>query len=138
MVVPVRVIKLDESHAALDQPPGQQAVILVRRLPRLGSVGFQSLLRLFREIDQLRSAGLHPVDHLVRGDSGGDLRVAGFVEPQPVQVADRLDCIELAVRGDPRRAAELDDRVAAGDACGRRARVEPTASKTAAAIVAVH
>ena len=38
VVVPVGVIELHEADAALDQPPGQQAVVGERRLARLGAV----------------------------------------------------------------------------------------------------
>ena len=38
VVVPVGVVELDEPHAALDQPAGEQAVVGERRLARLGAV----------------------------------------------------------------------------------------------------
>ena len=43
VVVPVGVIELNEPHAALDQPAGQQAVVGERRLAGLGAVQLQGL-----------------------------------------------------------------------------------------------
>ena len=43
VVVPVGVIELDEPHAALDQPPGEQAVVGERRLAGLGAVELEGL-----------------------------------------------------------------------------------------------
>ena len=50
-----------------------------RRLARLGAVHVERLLRLLREVHQLRRARLHPVGHLVRVDARRDLRVADRV-----------------------------------------------------------
>ncbi len=113
VVVPVGVVELHEPHAALDQPPGQQAVVGERRLARLGAVQVERRLRLARQVDQLRGAGLHPVGHLVGGDPRGDLRVAGGVEPLGVEVADRVERPPLAAGVDPGRAGEVEDRLAA-------------------------
>src|SRR5207245_7662736 len=77
VMVPIGVIELHETHAALYQPPRQQAVVRVTGPSRLGPIHLQRLFGLFPEIDQLRTTGLHLVCHLIRRDPRGDLRVAG-------------------------------------------------------------
>ena len=65
MVIPIGVIELDEAHSSLHQAAGQQAIVSITCLARFGAIHFESLLRLLSEIDQFRSAGLHPVRHFV-------------------------------------------------------------------------
>ena len=75
VVVPVAVIELDEAHAALGQPPGQQAVGGEGAVAALGAVQVEDLLRLVGEVHQVRHAGLHAEGHLVLRDARGDLRI---------------------------------------------------------------
>jgi hypothetical protein len=75
-MVPIGVVELHETRAALNQSPGQQTIIGVGALARLGALHLQSLSRLLGEIDQLRTAGLHPVRHLIGGDARGNFRIA--------------------------------------------------------------
>ena len=44
VLVPGLVEELDEAHAVLDQPPGQQAVVGERRFARLGTVHLERVL----------------------------------------------------------------------------------------------
>ena len=84
VVVPVGVVELDEAHAALDQPAGQQAVVRERRAcPARRRTARASLRLSFERSISSGRAGLHAVGHLVGGDARGDLRVAGLVEPWP-------------------------------------------------------
>ena len=77
VLVPAHVIELDEAHAALGQPAGQQAVGGVGAgLARIGAVQLEGGRRLLREVGQLRHGRLHAVRHLVLRDARGDLRVA--------------------------------------------------------------
>ena len=82
VMVPVGVIELDEPHPALDQPPGQQAVVgeatacPARR--RRASASRRSPSR--RSISS-GALDLHPEGHLVGVDPGRDLGVGGGVEP---------------------------------------------------------
>ena len=46
VMVPVLVVKLDEAHAALGQPAGEQAIGGERAIARLAAVEFERLLRL--------------------------------------------------------------------------------------------
>ncbi len=97
VVVPVGVVELDEPHAPLDQPAGEQAVAGERRLAGLGAIHSQGLGGLRAQVDQLRGARLHPERHLVGVDPGCDLGVGGGVEPGLVEGGDRLDGPALAV-----------------------------------------
>ena len=80
MVIPVGVIQLHESHAALYQSASQQAIVCIGGLTRLGAVKIQSLFGFPGQIDQFGSARLHPEAHLVRGDPGCYLLVARAFE----------------------------------------------------------
>ena len=77
MLVPTGMHELDESHAALGQPPGHQAVVGKRPLPLdFRAVHVQHVLRFLRKIRQLRHAGLHAIGHFILRDARGDLRIA--------------------------------------------------------------
>ena len=76
VVVPVAVVELDEPHAALGQPAGQQAV---RRERAVGRPSCRTGRAIFfgssaRSISS-GHAGLHPERHLVLADARGDLRI---------------------------------------------------------------
>ena len=75
VVVPVAVVELDEAHAALGQPAGQQAVGGERAVARLGAVHVEHCRRLVREVHQAGHAGLHLERHLVLADARGDLGI---------------------------------------------------------------
>jgi hypothetical protein len=106
------VDQLHEPHAALDQPPGQQAVVGVRRLARLRPVQLQDRFRLLRQVHQLRGARLHAVGHLVGADAGGDLRVADGPEVLAVQAVQRFQGVALGLAVDTRRVGQEQHRVA--------------------------
>ena len=78
-MVPVAVIELDEPHAPLGQPAGQQAVGGERAVGAWRAVQVEHVLRLIGDIDQLGDAGLHLERQLVLGDARGDFRVADGV-----------------------------------------------------------
>ena len=79
-IAPVYHRQLDKAHAALDQPPGGQAlqrIVPLRREGRIQPVEPSCRLGLAAEIDQFRHRRLHVVGGLVVLDRGFDLRVAG-------------------------------------------------------------
>ena len=77
VLIPAAMVELDESHAALDQSPRQQAVA-TRSCRACATPGRTSRTRsrALREIDQLRHRGLHAVRHFVLRDARLDLRIA--------------------------------------------------------------
>ena len=117
VLVPAGVHELHEAHAALDQPPGHQAVV-GERCPAASRPGRTSRARLcgsLREVGQLRHARLHPVRHLVLA-----MRVA--ISGSPNSASFML--VELArgrraCRGGPRGSCR---RGSTGTAPGRRCR----------------
>ena len=113
VLVPGFVEELHEAHAALDQPAGQQAVVGERRLARLGAVHLEHVLRLLRDVHQLRRAGLHAERHLERVDARGDFGIADCVEPHLVQLLDRIERVALQLVVDAARVREIQHRVAA-------------------------
>ena len=77
VLIPAGVHQLHEAHAALDQAARQQAVAGERAVAmHVRAVHLQNGLRLFRDVEQVRHAGLHFVRHLVLRDARLDLRVA--------------------------------------------------------------
>ena len=88
----------DEPDAALQQPPGQQAVAAEAGEDRVGIVEAVECARgraLARQVADLRGAELHPGGQLVGGDPRGEFGIAGvllevFVVEQPEEVAARL------------------------------------------------
>ena len=113
MVIPVRVIKLHEPHPALHQPPGQQTVIRVAGLARLRPVHLQRLFRFFAEIDQFRSARLHPVSHLIGRHARRDFRIARLRQLRQIQIPNRLDRLRLRVRRNSLRPRQIQNRISA-------------------------
>ncbi len=87
VLVPAAVEELDEAHAALRQPPGEQAVGGERAgRSRLGAVHLEHPVGLLREVGQLGHGRLHAVGHLVLRDARGDFRIARLVQLQLVQL----------------------------------------------------
>ena len=97
--VPAFVVDVDEAHAALDHPPGQQAGPGERRLGRVAAVQVERLLRsrCCRSISS-GADGLQAEGHLVGGDARGDLRVADRRQPLAVQRADQVERVALQLR----------------------------------------
>ncbi len=113
-MVPAFVIQVDESDAALDQSPGQQAVARERRLARLGAVQLHGLLRLARQVHQFRGARLHAIRQLVGGDAGDDLGVAHVAEMGLVEPANQVERIALEARIEAVGAGHVEDRISLG------------------------
>ena len=81
VLVPAAMEELDEPHAALGQPAGQQAVGGEGPgLADVGAVQVEDRVRLVRQVGQLGDRGLHPVGQLVLGDPRGDLGIADLVD----------------------------------------------------------
>ena len=78
VLVPAAMEELDEPHAALGQPAGQQAVggVACRAVRTSGPYSVEDRFGLVREVGQLGDRGLHPVGQLVLGDPREDLGVA--------------------------------------------------------------
>jgi len=74
-MIPVGIEQLDESHAPLNEPAGEQAVRRKGRLAGLDPVEAECFCRFTGKIGQLRHARLHPVGHLILADPRGDFRV---------------------------------------------------------------
>ena len=75
-MVPIGVIQLHETHAALDQPPASKQLLANDGLP--GSAPYISRVPLSSsQVDQFRRTRLHPIGHLVGRDARGDFRIAG-------------------------------------------------------------
>ena len=89
VVVPVAVIELDEPHAALGQPSGEQAVDGERPVARLAAVELASVFGVFgSQVHQVGHAGLHLEGHFILGDARGDL---GVVDERVVLAVERVD-----------------------------------------------
>ena len=97
MVIPIAVIKLNEAHAALGQPPGQQAVRSERAIARLGAVRVQNALRFLAHIHQIRNARLHLERHFILRNARENFRIFDGVVAVLVERIDRVN--RLALQG---------------------------------------
>ena len=81
------VEELHEAHAALDQPPREDAVARKAGLDRIrgivGAVDFQNVRGLGGEVADFRHAELHAGGEFVAGDARGELAVAGMLFEMP-------------------------------------------------------
>ena len=94
------VEELHEAHAALEQPPGEQAVAGEAGLDLVGVVGAVGRVRggrLARQVADFRRAELQLRGQLVAGDPRGQLAVAGIA--RQVLVVEQL---EKVARGSAR------------------------------------
>ncbi len=112
-MVPIGVIKLHESHAALDESPREQAVVGEGRLARLGTIHVERLFGLVFDARQFGSRRLHRERHLVGLNASCDLRIADISEPQIVELSQRVDEVGLALAADAIRTRQVQNRVAA-------------------------
>ena len=97
-MVPVCVVKLDESTASFNEPPSQQTVSREARFSHvLDAVVGERFFRLARQVHQLGSAALHAVRHFVRGNPRGDFRIADLVEPCLIEIFDGVDEFALSL-----------------------------------------
>ena len=69
MVVPAPVEELHEANPLLDQSTGEQAVVGEAGSSGFGPVVLHDMLRLFRDVHDLRDGCLHPVRQLVLRDA---------------------------------------------------------------------
>ena len=91
MVIPALVEELYESHPALSEASGQEAVVGETGLAWFRAIHLVHILGLARDIHQLRHRGLHAVGHLILTDPGLDLRIADIGKAQVVEVFHRID-----------------------------------------------
>ncbi len=128
VVVPIAVVELDESHAALGQPPGEQAVAGKRAVAPLGAVQVEHVLRLVVHIHQAGHAGLHAESHFVLADPGGNFGIVDRIVLDAVELLDGVDQVALPLGVDPlgiayiqhgiAHAAKLDPLESAGQKTG--------------------
>jgi hypothetical protein len=86
VLVPALVIELNEPHAVFGQLAREQTVGRVRtRNKAFGTVQFDNIIRLFRQIHYLRHCRLHTVSHFILLDLRGNLRIAEFLIRQVIQ-----------------------------------------------------
>src|SRR5262249_25952100 len=114
VVVPVAVIELDEAHAALGQPAGQQTVGGKGAVRPLGSIQVENFRRLVAEVHQVRHAGLHAERHLVLADAGGDLRIVDDAVVHAVELLHGGDDIVLLIQPDAAGIADVKNWIAGG------------------------
>ena len=72
------VVELDESHAALDQTSGHEAIAAKDAgLFFIDAVELERRVGLLSKVDRFGGLGLHPVGQLVGADAGFELRIDG-------------------------------------------------------------
>ena len=105
-------VKLHEPHAALDQPPGQQAIAAVdARFLLVQAVELMRLGRFARQIDGLGRGGLHAIGQFVGGDAGFEVGVFRSLGAMPgVQLLDEIDFRPLPIGRPTARRGDVQDR----------------------------
>src|SRR5208283_1076660 len=96
VVVPARVVNLDEPHSAFDQPPSHQA------LPPHGRVSIQltNANRLASDVESVGRLSLHAVSQFKRLDPGLKSWVVGPLGGMtPVEVVQEVELEPLLCRG---------------------------------------
>ena len=91
MVVPVAVVKLDETHAALGEPAREQAVGGKRAVARGATVELEGARIFAAQVRELRHARLHLERQLVLRDARRDLGVMHEGVVLAVERDDRVD-----------------------------------------------
>src|SRR5262249_53008905 len=112
--------KLDESHAALDQPPRRKALASERLRDFLvESVEGFDLFGLLSEVHGLRRAGLHAVRKLVRCDTGRKLAHAGeALFMLLIQPGEKIEPGTLFLAGEVIcRRPQIENRISDGAKC---------------------
>ena len=111
VVIPAFVENLDEAHAALDEPAGEQAVfgedssrsIVVETVESQNVVGFALHVREFG------NGCLHAVGQFVLSDAGLDFGIVVAIEGVGVELAESIDHITAMVGGDAVRVIEVEE-----------------------------
>src|SRR3569833_2294457 len=99
-MVPIPVIKLNETHSALRQATRQQAVGREgARLFCVLAIQLESVGRLFRNVGELRHGGLHPKRHLILSNACMGFRVTESIRFHLVQLAQRIQKMAPSVSG---------------------------------------
>ena len=131
--VPAAHEELDETHTALGEPPGEQAVPREGpRLPHFGPVHLERRLALVGEVGELGHRELHAVSHLVLRQARGDLRVEGTLGLGGVQLLDQVEHPPPVLARDSAGVLEVEHRaLATADLAPGVASVEETAAPEA-------
>ena len=111
VVVPVAVVELDEAHAALRQPPGQETVggEGAVHAPRRTS---SRISRAPRRSMQPRHGRLHPERHLVLADARLDSGSSSSRGSSRFSFCDGVNDVPLLRRSRPPRGSDVQHRVA--------------------------
>ena len=109
MGVPALVVQVHEPDPTLDHPSGQQAGPREGRLVGIAPVHLEGLRRFGAQVHEFRGRGLEPEGHFVRGDAGGDLRVAHHAEALAVQVGHQVERVALQAGIDARGVVHVED-----------------------------
>ena len=88
VVVPVRVVELDEADAAFDHAAGEEAVVGKGCLSGLGTVHFEGVFGFLIELCEFRGGDLHGEGGFVGFDACLNFGVADFGESEGIEAAD--------------------------------------------------
>ena len=113
MVIPAHVEKLDETHVALGEAAGEQAVrgVAAGALD-VGAVRVEHALRFLRKVGEIGHAGLHAKGHFVLRDAGLDFRIAERVVPALVERGEFVERLAAHRAVHAGRVAEVKHGVA--------------------------
>ena len=115
VLVPSRMVKLDEAHVPFGQSPGKQAVGGIgARFARIVSIELESGFRFLAQVGHFRDGRLHMEAHLVLGNASFQGRVAGAFELDLMKFLQSVEHFSAASGGHALRTIEVEDGVLVG------------------------
>ena len=108
MLIPARVIKLNESYSSLGKTPGQEAIRSeCSRRANFFSVSVENVIRFARQISHLWHGELHPKRHLILRDPSVDFSIRRARNLQLMKFIQTIEHVSTTGGIDSRRIAEV-------------------------------
>ena len=114
VVVPVAVVELNEPHASLRQPPGQETVCSERAVTAAGAIKVECFRGLVGEIHEAGNARLHLEGEFILGQPGSDLGIIDRRVTERVEPRHRVDDVSLPARRRSGGRVDVEHRISLG------------------------
>src|SRR5262245_35573167 len=110
--IPAPIVKLHEAHALLQEPPGEQAIVVEAGGARLSAVHVENLPRLARDVHHLGHGELHAESQLVLDDARPRLGTAQLFGLHLVEIAQSIETEPAHVAVHATRIGHVKHRIA--------------------------
>ena len=108
------MVEVDKAHAALGQPPGEQAIGSIRTVARFGPVHVEDVFGFLGDIHQFGDRCLHAESHFVGRDSGRCLGISDDFVAVTIEGCDGFYQIRLGVSTNSLWVVDVMDGVTGG------------------------